>query len=278
MIKDVLLCLEGSPSSRRATALALELARAQRASVTGLSIVDEPDIVAGQATGIGGAAFKQQRDEALLADAQARADEYLQAFAAACRAADVPSRRLQLRGRPGDTIVAEMQKHDLTILGREVNFRFETEDQDKKTRDTILRKAGKPLLVVPEQAVSGRTAVVIAWDGSAAAKRALTSFASEGLARDRVVNVVSVGDDGSLAWEMAQKGCVMLSERGVPSRPHKVVSLLPVAEALLEQCDKLEAGLLVLGAYVPSRLGRALWGSVTQEVVEKATVPLFLHY
>ena len=64
--------------------------------------------------------------------------------------------------------------------------------------------------------------------------------------------------DGSIAWEMAQKGCVLLSELGVPSRPHKVVSLLTVAGALLEQCHKLEAGLLVLGAYVPSRLGRAL--------------------
>src|SRR4051812_5812911 len=235
MIKDVLVCLEGSPSSLRATDVAIQLAQRQRASLTGLSVVDEPDILAGQATGIGGAAFKQQRDQALLSDAQARADEWLDVFAARCRAADVPMRRMTLRGRPGDTIVGELQRHDLTILGREVNFRFETEDRDKKTRDTILRHAGKPIIVVPETELTQSTSVLIAWDGSPAARRALHSFASEGLARDRTVHVVTLDDDGSIAWEMAQKGCVLLSELGVPSRPHKLVSVRPVAEALLGQ-------------------------------------------
>jgi nucleotide-binding universal stress UspA family protein len=278
MIKDVLVCLEGSPGSARATEAAIALARTTGAALTGLCVIDEPDITAGQATGIGGAAYKRERDEALLADAGARADEWLQAFTGRCHAAGVGVKRLQLRGRPGETIVEEMQRHDLTVLGREVNFRFETEDSDKKTRDTILRRAGKPILVVPDADLTARSAAVIAYDGSPAAKRALTAFAREGLARDRAVHVVTIGDDGSVAWEMAQRGCVLLSELGVPSRPHKVVSLRSIAEALLEQCDKLEAGLLVLGAYVPSRLGRALWGSVTQEIVERSRLPLFLHY
>jgi nucleotide-binding universal stress UspA family protein len=278
MIKDVLVCLEGSPGSARATEAAIALARTMGAALTGLCVIDEPDIVAGQATGIGGAAYKRERDEALLADAGAHADAWLQAFTARCHDADVPAKRLRLRGLPGDTIAEEMQRHDLTVLGREVNFRFETEDRDKKTRDTVLRRAGKPLLVVPERELSGRTAVVIAYDGSPAAKRALQSFAREGLARDRAVHVVSIGDDGAVAWETAQRGCVLLSELGVPARPHKVVSLRSVADALLEQCEKVEAGILAMGAYVPSRLGRALWGSVTQEIVEKSPLPLFLHY
>src|SRR5205823_4920626 len=201
---------EGSPSSARATDAAIALARATGASLTGLCVIDEPDILSGQATGIGGAAYKRERDQTLLADALQRAEEWLQAFATRCLAAGVTVRRLQLRGRPADAIVGEMQRHDLTVLGREVNFRFETEDSDRKTRDTIVRHAGKPILVVPETELSARTAVVIAYDGSPAARRALQAFAKEGLARERAVHVVSVGDDGSIAWETAQKGCVLL--------------------------------------------------------------------
>ena len=59
---------------------------------------------------------------------------------------------------------------------------------------------------------------------------------------------------------------------------HNLVPPGSVAEALLARREKLDAGLMVLGAYTRSRFARMLWGSVTQEIVEKTVVPLFLHY
>src|SRR5690242_10234298 len=114
MVKDILVCLEGSSSSRRAIEVAIGLARTLPATLVGLAIVDEPDIRAGQATGIGGTAFKQQRDEVLLKDAQERAQEWIDAFAARCAEASVAAHTLELRGRPADMIVEELQRHDLT--------------------------------------------------------------------------------------------------------------------------------------------------------------------
>jgi nucleotide-binding universal stress UspA family protein len=278
LIREILVCLEGSPSSSRAVDLAIDLARDLDAALVGLAIVDEPDIRAGAATPIGGASFKARRDEVLLDDARAHAKEWLDDFTLRCRAAEVLGLATEVNGRPAAAILREARRRDLTILGRQANFRFETEDQDWQTRDAVLRGAGKPVLIVPEASVEAGPAVLVAYDGTPAAVRAIQSFAASGMARDRPVHVVSVGDDGSVAWEIAERGCALFRELGVAATAHHVVSLQSTVEAILEQREKLNAGLIVQGAYAHSRFSRLLWGSVTKEILAQTVVPIFLHY
>ena len=70
---EILVCLEGSDGTARAVEVAIDLARRLPAGLVGLAIVDEPDIVAGAATSIGGASYRRDRDAALLEDAHRRA-------------------------------------------------------------------------------------------------------------------------------------------------------------------------------------------------------------
>ena len=278
MIKDLLVCLEGSPSSERATDLAIEIAREHSALLTGVAIVDEPSIRAGAATGIGGSSFKQHRDEVLLEDAQKKTQEWLARFDARCKEAGVGMRVLELRGRPAPKILEEMQSHDLTLMGRHANFLFETKDEDQETRDSILHRAGKPVILVPETPTPSGPDVMLAYDGSSASNRALRAFAESGLAHGRKVHVASVQDDGEEAWEMASRGVDMLKALSIAAKPRSVVSALPIAEAILEARRKLGAGMLVIGAYTRSRLSEIIWGSVTHTLLEQSPVPLFLHH
>src|SRR4051812_21012702 len=117
MIKEVLVCLEGSPSSEAATWVAIEIAATLGAGLAGLAIVDEPDIRAGAAAGIGGSSFKHGRDETLLADAKAHAADWLALFERRCREAGVTARSLEIVGRPAASILDEMQRHDVAIIG-----------------------------------------------------------------------------------------------------------------------------------------------------------------
>ncbi|MCU1277150.1 MAG: hypothetical protein JWM53_696 [bacterium] len=278
MVKEILVCLEGSASSSRAVDVAIDLARDLDAALVGLAIVDEPDIRAGAATPIGGSSFKAQRDQTLLDDARERAKEWLDDFALRCRANEVLALATEVHGRPAATILREAKRRDLTILGRHANFRFETEDEDWQTRDAVLRGAGKPVMIVPEGSIATEAAVLIAYDGTPAAVRAVQSFADSGIARDRAVHVLSVGDEGSVAWEIAERGCALLRELGITASAHHVVSLQSTVDAILEQREKLKAGLIVQGAYAHSRFSRLLWGSVTKQILEKTPVPVFLHY
>ena len=275
---EILVCLEGSDGTARAVEIAIDLARRLPAGLVGLAIVDEPDIVAGAATSIGGASYRRDRDTALLEDAHRRARSWLTGFVARCRAAGVASRVLEITGSPVEMILAEVPRHDLTVLGRDVNFRFETQERDRYTRDRILRRAGKPMLVVPERLVIRGKAAMIAYDASPAATRALRSFADCRLANGRDVYVASVDDDGAQAFEIATRGCELLGQLGIRAFPENVVSPDSVAAALLSRAARVGAGMIAIGGYIPSPLARLVWGSVTHEVVEHAVVPVFLHY
>jgi nucleotide-binding universal stress UspA family protein len=275
---EILVCLEDSASSASAVSVAVDLARALPANLVGLAIVDEPDIVAGSATSIGGASFRKDRNAALIADAHQRARGWLDDFVAHGRAARVAVRALEITGSAAEMILAEVPRHDITVLGRDANFRFETHEHDRHTRDRILRRAGKPVIVVPERVAAAGPAVMIAYDGSSAAVRAMRSFAASGIARGREVHVASVDDDGANAFQTATAGCELLKKLGVHAVPENVVSSEPIAAALLSRRARIDAGLIVLGGYIPSPLARLVWGSVTSEIVEHAVVPVFLHY
>jgi nucleotide-binding universal stress UspA family protein len=238
--------------------------------------VDEPDIRAGAATGIGGASFKQQRDKALLTDALAHADQWLARFTERCRAAGVEGRAVEERGRPSQVILEHMPRHDLTVIGRDANFRFETDADDAHTRDALLHAAERPMLFVPATTPAVTRKTLIAFDGSSAARRAIAAFVDSGLARGKELHVASVDDDGARAWEMASRGVALLAHAGLTSSPHNVVSTLSIAGALVDLQRKLEADWMVMGAYARSRLADLIWGSVTRELIEQTRVPLFL--
>jgi nucleotide-binding universal stress UspA family protein len=275
---EILVCLEASLSTARAVDVAIELARSLPADLVGLAIVDGPGISAGAATSIGSASYRYDRDAALLEDAHACARAWLADFVACGEAAGVAVRTRQIAGSPSEAILAEVPRHDLTVLGRDVNFRYETQEHDRYTRDRILRRAGKPVLLVPEQIAAAGSAVMIAYDGSPAAFRALHSFADSQLARGRAIHVASVDDDGTHAFETATRGCELLAGVGIRAVPENVVSSASTAAALLSRAARLGVGMIVIGGYIPSPLARLVWGSVTYEVIERATVPVFLHY
>jgi nucleotide-binding universal stress UspA family protein len=278
MTRDILVCLEGSPSGRRAVDLAIQLAGQLGARLAGLAIVDEPDIRAGAATGIGGASYKKQRDDALVEDAEQHVEQWLADFSALCRQQEVAARTVEERGRPAATILEEMPGHDLVVMGRHANFKFETVASDPQTRDAILHRARKPVLVVPETPAVEGPRVMIAFDGSAASRRAVRSFAESGLAEGSELFVASVEDDGAVAWEMASRGVELLREHGLAAKPRNLVSLLTIAEALLEEASRLGARMIVMGAYTRSRISELVWGSTTRELLEKTPFPIYLHH
>jgi nucleotide-binding universal stress UspA family protein len=276
MLKSILVGLEDSASTERATELALELAEAQGASLLGLAIIDEPDIKAGAAMGIGGSAYKHDRDEVLMLDAHQRAREYERRFLERCKSSPVAVRVLEVIGRPAETILGELEHHDLVMLGRDANFHFQTEATDARTWDMIVHKASKPVIVVPGDPPPRGRGALLAYDGSLAATRALQAFAASGLAQTLELHVVTVNDSGAIAWELATLAVDTLKALGLTAELHNVVSMLPIAEALLEFATKLEAAMIVMGSFAHSRLRSFFRGSVTQQLVEKTTIPLFL--
>jgi nucleotide-binding universal stress UspA family protein len=279
MIKKALVCLEGSPSSDAAISTGIAIASDFNAKLVGLAIVDEPDIRAGAATGIGGASYKIERDDALVAEARTRAADALALFERRCREAQIQAQSLEVVGRPAVSILHEMEACDLTVMGRDANFRFEIERDDTATREEILHRATRPVLLVPEGAKGplGHK-VVVAYDGSRAAKRAIASFAASGLAQSRNIHVATVDDNGAQAWEMATVGVKLFADAGIAAETHNIVSAQSSLDALFAFAKEMRADLMVMGAFAHSRLAHLFHRSVTRGLVERTTIPLYLQH
>jgi nucleotide-binding universal stress UspA family protein len=280
MTNDILVCLEDSASGETAVRTAIEIAREQHASLAGMAIIDEPDIRAGQPGSIGSSAYRRQRDEALLADARAHADAWIGRFTARCGEAGVPARSIETVGRPAESILEELQRHGLTIMGRDANFRFETEDSDSATRTKLLRHAKRPVMLIPardaERPASLGSTVLVAYDGGTTAQHALDSFVRSGLADSRELHIATVGEDGEKAWDVANAAVESLRRVGIKAFTHNVVSELPTSEAIMKLGSSIGAGLLVLGAFAHSRLSEILRGSGTLDIVKHSDTPLCL--
>ena len=166
--------------------------------------------------------------------------------------------------------------HDLSILDAEpISLAV-----DRGLIEAVLMESGRPLIVVPqghEIFTGGR--IAIAWDGSAKAARALND-ALPLLRAATQVELVSVTGEKDLAHMVSGAEIApYLARHGVTVN----ILALPamngdVAETLRNYARLTRADMIVMGAYVHSRLRQMVLGGTTQSLLKNAPVPLFLAY
>jgi nucleotide-binding universal stress UspA family protein len=174
------------------------------------------------------------------------------------------------------SFTALARAHDLTVLDTEpVALAV-----DRGLIEAVLTDSGRPLIVVPpgREAFAGAR-IVVAWDGSAKAARVLHD-AQPLLREAKQVELVSVTGEKDL--ENSVPGAEIaphLTRHGV----NVTVMNLPaldgdVAETLRNHATLAHADMIVMGAFVHSRLRQMVLGGTTQSLLKTCPVPLFLSY
>jgi nucleotide-binding universal stress UspA family protein len=136
--------------------------------------------------------------------------------------------------------------------------------------------AHRPTLIVPRgtTAIDASTALV-AWNGSMQAANAV-EHALDVLPADAKVIVLQIGEMKSgrmpseklmdyLGWH-----CFDRDLRCVPDRKQET------GRIILEEAQRANAGLIVMGAYTHSRARESLLGGVTEYMLRNATVPVLM--
>ena len=166
--------------------------------------------------------------------------------------------------------------HDLTVLDADSELLSLTEG----VLHQALFESGRPVIVVPQ--VADRFAckrVLIAWDGSAKAARALNDALPFLRAADHV-EIVSVAGEKDLSRSIPGADLAPHLERhGVEVTVRNLVA--PdgdVAETLQQEAGAFGADMIVMGAFVHSRLRELVFGGVTRSMLERSAIPLFLSH
>ncbi len=253
------------------------------ATLVGLAAIDEPGVRAIEpASPVGGTPgvdpVLYQGYEGRLAELNREADLVLKRFAARCGEVGVSHLELKASGAPHELFEREAQSCDLIVLARGARFRFQARDDEvDDTIQRVLKNAPRPLLITSDgELASG--AVVVAYDGSLQAARALAAFQATGLGALEQVHVVTMDSNTLDATRHADRAVKFLDFHKIEAIPHVLPSSPDPAHTILDHVRRLGAGMLVMGAYGQPMLREFFVGSVTRTILTECPIPVFYYH
>ena len=273
MIKSILAASEGGPDAAMSFGLAARIAKVCGGTVDALHLPANPS---GLASGLamGGEAMPvliDWDDKRLAERAQQSASAFKDILSPVAGATYTAAETATL-----DMLVAMGRSADLLVLGRPCS---DPENVAPATVEAALYECARPVLIAPPQPGTGPIkSVVLAWNGSFQAARAM-NYALPFLEQASSVTVLVVGtqpDDVGAPYLVRH-----LKRHGITARTDAIdpgaVSGRARGRNLLEYTNNSNADLLVMGAYGRGQVLTFLGlGGATGKVISSCRVPLLL--
>ncbi|MDA0810944.1 MAG: universal stress protein [Verrucomicrobia bacterium] len=275
-IKRILTPLDLSAFSAAATGTACSIAKQHSATVEGLVVLDFPGIVGEDvpyhAWMLPGALVQSTER---IAGAKRRIADALQLFADACEAADARHLNSTHQGVPAERITESAALHDLLVMGLRTFFHFEASNDPGDTLDKVLRAPQTPILAVPEEVNDSWKRVLITFDGSPAACRALKEFAR--LAQPYDVEITLL-----ISAEEQEDGAYCIESAASYLRAHHLEKIETIATAsdILEVLDDAylkSFNLIVAGSHSRKYLRDFFVGSVARRLIDYGQTAVLLN-
>lgn len=282
MVKSILIGLDGSPFSQAAIELSMHWAKQADIMLVGIGIIPEPSIISAAPTPvvpglppIDPMAEKLRVDRQLFKDEFRKVESYLQQFALKCAEQKIACKLLEDIGHPPERIVRQSERFDLVILGRRTFFLRDGQEEVDAVIKDVARHCPRPVVTVPNSLRPGKC-VLVAYDGSIQAARALQAFESSGLLKDHKIRILSIAESHEEAEAHAQRAVDFLTWHDRKSQVVAVATRDNPAEVIQQHTWKDDPSLLVMGVFGHSRLREYLFGSVTRSLLKTSPVPMFL--
>jgi nucleotide-binding universal stress UspA family protein len=276
--KSILAPLTGAPSDAAVLATAGALATALGAHVTALFASADPSTIPmamlTDGTGLAMSEGLIETVQKQIAQRRARAQAH---FTDWCKSAGLRATKrgkgaaLKLEtGEAAEFVRIHGVVSDLVILP----LPSEDEVPDQLVIEAALFDAGRPVLAVPgskaHAAILGAP-VLVAWNGSAEAAHAVTA-ALPFLAAAETVTLLHAGEADESA--MLNPLAAYLARHRVTTAIRRIPDQGNAGQAILDEAERLGAGLLVIGAYTHSRVREFIFGGVTSHVLRHASLPV----
>lgn len=178
--------------------------------------------------------------------------------------------------RVGEHLAAHARTRDLCLVPL-----MERLGDERSVAESVIFGSGRPVVVYRPGAANlmsqGLSTIVIAWDGSRAAARAMAD-ALPLLPKARQVRLVTILNDKPDARAgMVKDALRHLEAHGVKAVAEEIPSEgRKAGEAITEYALRHKSDLIVMGAYGRSRLREFVLGGATEYMLSDLRVPLFL--
>lgn len=272
VLKNILVALDDTPSSDAALGASVAMQRSHGAHLTGyVAHAGSLRLSKAENTWLPQAIISTLRrsGEDALAAIEAR-------FLAATKGLDPSLVHLVAAGEGSDTSVAEASRFfDATLVG----ISRTTSRQASLHPDRIALLSGRPVIAFPPETDVTKVAsrAIVAWDGSRAAARALSS-AMRLLDTKEEIAIVTIGNrPKAIIDQTGFDPLTALERQGLKARWTNIPNGPGgVAETLLAQAAEIGSRLIVMGAFEHSKFREDLFGGVTHDVMANTKIPVFL--
>lgn len=182
-------------------------------------------------------------------------------------------RALHRHGGIVETILEQEETANLVVIGkRGASSAFATDHIGSKI-ERVVRASTKPVLIASRQ-IPEIGSVVVAYDGSAAARKAVRLVATSPLLAGLDVHVVMAGSDEAANRQRLEQAA--LSFEGSDIMPTLHLASGRAEEVIGEYMAARPSAMLVMGAYGHSPLRTLIVGSTTTVMVRTVRAPVLL--
>jgi nucleotide-binding universal stress UspA family protein len=277
MIKDIIVSLSvGDNAADAAGAYAISIAEAFEAHVLGVAFAYDPVIPGSVMGGIPPEFIESQRREA-----SGFAQKALSRFEQAAKHSGVSYETMTANDSiagAADRVTRMARRFDLTVIGQAEPDRTAAEEA---IAEAALFGSGRPVITVPfiEKKGLSLDQVMICWDGSRAAARAIGD-AMPFLKKAKQVEVVIVANDPGKKNEIAGADLGQhLARHDLKVDVKRLTAPdLDIANTLLSYAADSGATFMVMGGYGHSRLREFVLGGATRGMLSSMTVPVLMSH
>ena len=255
----------------------MALAKAFDARLTGLHVEADPEVAPGTAVG------RLNRAVELIASSNASiARRSHEAFVSALRSSNLRHQWLSAKGDVTQNIIGWSRYADLVIIGQ-YESQGEPLHHPLPVCHRVSIKSGRPILVLPgsEEAVAAFARILIAWDGSREAVRAVHDAMPFLMRAERTDVIVVRPDIEHLASDVADPKWLSahLRNRGVTVGDWKIADEPePIAKSIERAVSDGTFDLLVMGAYSRPDWYEFIAGGTTQSLLLSSPIPLLISH
>ena len=279
-MRSILVTVDDTPSAVVARGLAAALARQCGATIRGVTALDVSDLDRVQPIPLGGvqhAYDRLQHREKVAEERRARIAELPALFQRSLADAgmEVSCLTLEVDVRVG--LLRMIETCDLVVTGRDAEFHLESLEGVTPLVEHIIAKGSRPVVVSGSDHIEAGP-VLVAYDGSAPAARALQMAVLSGIFASSEARVLSISPDRAAAVAVAERARAYLELHGVAAHPETVETSDHPADVLLKRAADIGARLLVMGAFGHRGVREMLFGSCTRRLFDRVPVPLFVHH
>jgi nucleotide-binding universal stress UspA family protein len=277
MLKRILVLLGETRASVVARQYALRLARAESAELAGIAGIDLAFIESTMVGGIGTTAYKMHLEEGLRAQAKDACARLRDVYEKECRSNNAPFEWLEFDGDPIGALQIAAESSDALVTGHDTAFRGNIRERLPDMLAKLCWMTPRPLIVCGDED-GGDGDIMIAYDRSLPAMRAVQLFMLLGLWPRHRIHVVAIGTDKAAVERIPTGAVQYLRVRGCDVEVVSIATRAHPAEVLRIEVADRKIGTLVMGVYGHRGLHERLFGSTTTRLLEEPPCALFVYH